>query len=366
LIDTTIITGGAGFIGANFTRHALARSDARLVIIDKLTYAGNLANIDDVLRNPRVRFIKADIADQDAMTSIFNEHQPASVVNFAADSHVDRSIDDPSPFIETNIVGAFTLLEVSRRYLARLDEGERRTFRFLHVSTDEVYGALGETGSFSESTPYSPNSPYAASKASADHLVRAWHETYQLPAIITNCSNNYGPYQFPEKLIPLMLLNALDGKPLPIYGDGGNVRDWLYVEDHCAGILLALRNGSPGARYNIGGGYERTNLQIVDRLCAEIERLLPASDNETLKRQGKTNYFDLKTFVPDRPGHDRRYAIDATKIRAELGWRPDYDFESGLEKTVRWYFENRGWCESVLAGKYERERLGLGAKRTLI
>ncbi|HKQ74194.1 MAG TPA: dTDP-glucose 4,6-dehydratase [Blastocatellia bacterium] len=357
-----IITGGAGFIGANFTRHALARSDARLVIIDKLTYAGNLANIDDVLRNPRVLFFKADIADRDAMTSIFNEHQPSSVVNFAAESHVDRSIDDPSPFIEANIVGAFTLLESSRRYLANCRDGARRAFRFLHVSTDEVYGALGETGYFSETTPYSPNSPYAASKASADHLVRAWHETYQLSAIITNCSNNYGPYQFPEKLIPLMLLNALEGKPLPIYGDGGNVRDWLYVEDHCAGILLALRNGTPGARYNIGGGNERTNLQIVDRLCAEIEVCLPASDNESLKRQGKTSYIELKTFVPDRPGHDRRYAIDATKIRSELGWEPDYDFESGLAKTVRWYFENREWCETVLAGKYERERLGLGAK----
>ena len=357
-----IITGGAGFIGANFSRHALARSDARLVIIDKLTYAGNLANIDDVLRNPRVRFLKADIADRDATTSIFNEHQPTSVVNFAAESHVDRSIDDPSPFIETNIVGAFTLLEVSRRYLAKFREDARQAFRFLHVSTDEVYGTLGETGSFTETTPYSPNSPYAASKASADQLVRAWHETYQLPAIITNCSNNYGPYQFPEKLIPLTLLNALDGKPLPIYGDGGNVRDWLYVEDHCAGILLALRNGKIGAKYNIGGAAERTNLQIVDLLCAEIEKVLPAADNGSLKQQGKMNYFELKTFVPDRPGHDRRYAIDSTKIREELGWKPDYDFESGLAMTVRWYIENRKWCETALAGKYERERLGLGAK----
>jgi len=361
LTDTMLITGGAGFIGANFARHVLARSGVRLVIIDKLTYAGNLANLDDVLRDPRVRFVKADIADKDAMISIFNESQPASVVNFAAESHVDRSIDDPTPFIETNIVGAFTLLEVSRGHLAKLSEGTRRAFRFLHVSTDEVYGSLPRTGSFSETTPYSPNSPYAASKASADHLVRAWHETYQLPAIITNCSNNYGPYQFPEKLIPLMLLNALDGKPLPIYGDGGNVRDWLYVEDHCSGILLALLSGKPGARYNIGGGGEQTNLQIVDRVCSEIENVLPAADNGAMKRQGKTSYFELKTFVPDRPGHDRRYAIDSAKIRAELGWKPDYDFESGLAKTVRWYFENRKWCETVLAGKYERERLGLGA-----
>jgi len=356
-----LITGGAGFIGANFARHVLSRSDDRLVIVDKLTYAGNLANIEDVLRDPRVHFVKADIADKEAMISIFNEHRPTSVVNFAAETHVDRSIDDPSPFVETNVVGAFTLLEVSRRYLARSNDGARRAFRFLHVSTDEVYGALGETGLFSETTPYAPNSPYAASKASADHLVRAWHETYQLPAIITNCSNNYGPYQFPEKLIPLTLLNAIEGKPLPIYGDGGNVRDWLYVEDHCAGILLALRNGKPGEKYNIGGGNERTNLQIVDRLCAEIENVLPAADNEILRLQGKKNYFELKTFVPDRPGHDHRYAIDATKIRAELGWKPDCDFESGLAKTVRWYFENREWCETVLAGKYGRERLGLSA-----
>ena len=356
-----LITGGAGFIGSNFARHVLAVSDARLVIIDKLTYAGNLANIDDVLRDPRVRFVKADIADRDAMISIFNEHRPTSAVNFAADSHVDRSIDNPSPFIETNVVGAFTLLEVSRRCLAESTESARRAFRFLHISTDEVYGSLSETGAFSEATPYAPNSPYAASKASADHLVRAWHETYQLPAIITNCSNNYGPYQFPEKLIPLMLLNAIDGKPLPIYGDGGNVRDWLYVEDHCAGILLALRYGKPGEKYNIGGGNERTNLQIVNQLCVEIENLLPAADNGALKRQGKKTYFELKTFVRDRPGHDRRYAIDATKIREELGWKPNYGFESGLAKTVRWYIENRNWCETVLAGKYDRERLGLSA-----
>lgn len=361
MTDVIVITGGAGFIGANFVRHALAWTDARLVIIDKLTYAGNPANIDDVLKNPRVHFVKADIADNDAMNSIFNEHKPSSMVNFAAESHVDRSIDDPSPFIETNIVGAFTLLEVSRKYLAKLSESARHAFRFLHVSTDEVYGTLGETGLFSETTPYAPNSPYAASKASADHLVRAWHETYQLPAIITNCSNNFGPYQFPEKLIPLMTLNALEGNPLPIYGDGGNVRDWLYVEDHCAGILLALRHGKPGEKYNIGGGNERTNLQIVDRLCTEIEKHLPAADNESLKRQGKKSYYELKTFVADRPGHDRRYAIDATKIRRELGWKADYDFESGLGKTVRWYFENRRWCEIALAGKYERERLGLGA-----
>jgi dTDP-glucose 4,6-dehydratase len=363
-MQTFIVTGGAGFIGANFVRYALAKTDARLVIVDKLTYAGNLASLpslDAARLDPRIQFVEADIADKDAMHSVFGAHQPTAVVNFAAESHVDRSIDDPSPFIETNIVGTFDLLEAARKYTAKLDEQQQPAFRFLHVSTDEVYGSLGQTGLFSETTPYAPNSPYAASKASADHLVRAWHETFGLPTIITNCSNNYGPLQFPEKLIPLMVLNALDGKRLPIYGDGGNIRDWLYVEDHCAGILLALQNGQPGEKYNIGGGNERTNLQIVDRICAEVEKVLPAVENSALKAQGKTSYQELKVFVADRPGHDKRYAIDASKIRAELGWQPAYDFESGLAKTIRWYFENRNWCETVLAGKYERERLGLSA-----
>lgn len=359
-MTTIIVTGGAGFIGANFVRYALEHIAARLIIVDKLTYAGNLASLESTFGDSRVRFIKADITVKEVMTTIFREFQPDAVVNFAAESHVDRSIDDPSPFIETNIVGTFALLEVARKYLAAQPEDKQRAFRFLHVSTDEVYGSLGETGLFSETTPYAPNSPYAASKASADHLVRAWHETYDLPTVITNCSNNYGPLQFPEKLIPLMVLNALDGKPLPIYGDGGNIRDWLYVEDHCAGLLLALQHGQPGGKYNIGGGNERTNLQIVDRICAEVEAIFPAAENPALKAQGKTSYQDLKTFVADRPGHDKRYAIDASKIRAELGWQPGYDFEAGLAKTIRWYFENRNWCETVLAGKYERERLGIG------
>ncbi len=359
-MPTIIVTGGAGFIGANFVRYALSHTDARLVIVDKLTYAGNLASLKGALDDPRVQFIQADIADKDAMAAVFRDSQPTAVVNFAAESHVDRSIDDPSPFIETNIAGTFVLLEAARKHTAKLSDQARRAFRFLHVSTDEVYGSLGETGLFSETTPYAPNSPYAASKASADHLVRAWHETFGLPTIITNCSNNYGPLQFPEKLIPLMLLNALDGKPLPIYGDGGNVRDWLYVEDHCAGILMALQHGQPGDKYNIGGGNERTNLQIVDRICAEVEAILPAAENPALKALGKTSYQDLKTFVADRPGHDKRYAIDAGKIRAELGWQAAYDFEAGLAKTIRWYFENRKWCETVLAGKYGRERLGVG------
>jgi dTDP-glucose 4,6-dehydratase len=358
-----IVTGGAGFIGANFVNWLLASTDSKIVIIDKLTYAGNLANIEGALKGPRVHFIQADIADYDAIDSVFRAHRPSAVVNFAAESHVDRSIDDPSPFIQTNIVGTFVLLEVARRYFAALKEEEKRAFRFLHVSTDEVYGTLGETGMFCETTPYAPNSPYAASKASADHLMRAYRETFGLPAIVTNCSNNYGPYQFPEKLIPLMLLNALEGKPLPIYGDGGNVRDWLYVEDHCAGILLALQNGKPGEKYNIGGGNERTNLQIVDLICGEVEKIRPATDNPLLREQGKKSYFELKSFVSDRPGHDRRYAIDAAKIRGELGWKPAHDFEAGLAKTIRWYCDNRAWCQKVLDGKYQRERLGVGATR---
>jgi dTDP-glucose 4,6-dehydratase len=359
-METMIVTGGAGFIGANFVRYALSNTDARVVVVDKLTYAGNLVTLAEPMDDPRFAFVKADIADREAMALVFREHRPTAVVNFAAETHVDRSIDDPGPFVETNIVGAYVLLETARRYVAGLSEAERAAFRFLHVSTDEVYGTLGATGLFSEETPYAPNSPYAASKASADHLVRAYHETYGLPAIITNCSNNYGPYQFPEKLIPLVTLNAIEGKRLPIYGDGGNVRDWLYVEDHCAGVLLALRSGRAGEKYNIGGAGERTNLQVVDAICAALDELLPAAENPALAEQGKKSYAELKTFVEDRPGHDRRYAIDATKIRRELGWQPATDFTSGITRTVRWYINNRQWCETVQADKYRRERLGVG------
>ena len=358
---TVIVTGGAGFIGSNFVRYLLAQTDSRVVVVDKLTYAGNLASIDDVLKDARVTFVRADITDRNAIEEIFRTVAPSTVVNFAAESHVDRSIDNPLPFIESNIVGTFVLLEVSRQYLKDKGSVASSGFRFLHVSTDEVYGSLGPEGLFSETTPYAPNSPYAASKASADHLVRAYYETYGLPALITNCSNNYGPYQFPEKLIPLMTLNAIEGKPLPIYGDGSNVRDWLYVEDHCTGIGLALENGRPGEKYNIGGGNERTNLQIVDALCAVLDELSPAANNQALVREGRASYNDLKTFVADRPGHDRRYAIDSTRIQRELGWRPKHDFESGLKETVRWYLDNRDWCTKVLADKYQRERLGLAA-----
>jgi dTDP-glucose 4,6-dehydratase len=356
-MDTWIVTGGAGFIGSNFVRLALSRCEARIVVVDKLTYAGNLESLADVADHARFHFVKADIADRAALDQILREHRPSAILNFAAETHVDRSIDGPAAFIQTNVCGAFELLDAARLHLAQLDGAARRRFRFLHVSTDEVYGSLGPTGAFHEGTPYDPNSPYAASKASADHLVRAFYATYAVPALLTNCSNNYGPYQYPEKLIPLMILNAIDGRRLPIYGDGGNVRDWLHVADHCEGLLLVLERGRPGERYNLGGGEERSNLEIVDSLCAQLEQILPAARNPAL---AGAEYASLKTFVPDRPGHDRRYAIDASKIHGELGWRPQRDLAKGLGETVRWYLEHREWCEEVQAGRYARERLGLG------
>jgi dTDP-glucose 4,6-dehydratase len=356
---TWLVTGGAGFIGCNFVRMALAKTDAHIAVLDKLTYAGNLANLADVASDRRFTFVRADIADREAVSAVFREHQPSAVINFAAESHVDRSIDDPADFVRTNVVGAFELLEAARRQLSGADAAARERFRFLHVSTDEVYGSLGPTGAFCETTPYEPNSPYSASKAGADHLVRAYHATYGVPALITNCSNNYGPYQFPEKLIPLMLLNALEAKPLPIYGDGRNVRDWLYVEDHCAGILLALERGRPGERYNLGGFGERANVEIVDALCAELERVHPAAENPALARAGVAAYADLKRFVADRPGHDRRYAIDSARAQQELGWRPAHDLAAGLAATVQWYLDHREWCDVVQSGRYRRERLGL-------
>ena len=356
--ETILVTGGAGFIGSNFVRHALARTDARIVVVDKLTYAGNVASLADVSSQPRYAFVQADVADREAVRAFFREHRPTAVVNFAAETHVDRSIDDPASFVRTNVTGTFELLEAARLFLRESPEAAAG-FRFLHVSTDEVYGTLGATGAFSETTPYAPNSPYAASKAGADHLVRAYHETYRLPTLLTNCSNNYGPFQFPEKLIPLMILNAVEGKSLPIYGDGGNVRDWLYVLDHCEGILLVLQRGVTGGRYNLGGGNERTNLQVVDALCEALEAELPAARNPSLAARGLAAYSGLKTFVADRPGHDRHYAIDAAKIRRELGWAPRHAFEEGLRETVRWYLANRAWCEAVQSGSYRRERLGL-------
>ena len=362
VVETLIVTGGAGFIGSNFVRHVLSHTPWRVVVVDKLTYAGNRANLADVETSARWgdrhAFVHADIADGPAMQKAFEQHLPTFVVNFAAETHVDRSIDGPRAFLETNLGGTFELLEASRALLRRAP-ALRNGFRFLHVSTDEVYGTLDATGRFSETTPYAPNSPYAATKAGADHLVRAYFETYELPTLITNCSNNYGPYQYPEKLIPLMVLNALDGKPLPIYGDGRNVRDWIYVEDHCAGVLRALERGRPGQKYNLGGNTERDNLTIVDTLCSILEKLAPAKSNLALRKQGMSDYAQLKTFVADRPGHDRRYAIDATKARAELEWEARETLDSGLARTVAWYLENRAWCETVQSGKYSRQRLGL-------
>jgi dTDP-glucose 4,6-dehydratase len=359
-MEIILVTGGAGFIGCNFVRLALAGGGVRVVVLDKLTYAGSLENLADVLGDPNLEFVEGDIADRGTVRRLLAEKRPSKIVNFAAESHVDRSIDDASAFIQTNIVGAFELLEASRHHLATLGEAERRAFRFLHVSTDEVYGSLGPTGAFTETTAYAPNSPYSASKAAADHLVRAYHETYGLPALLTNCSNNYGPFQFPEKLIPLMVLNALDGRPLPIYGDGGNVRDWIHVEDHCRGVLEVLRRGVPGEKYNLGGRSERTNLQIVDTICDLVESEHPAAGNPALAGRGIASYRDLRKFVADRPGHDRRYAIDDAKIERELGWAPRQSFEEGLRATVRWYLGHRDWCEAVQSGRYGRERLGLG------
>jgi dTDP-glucose 4,6-dehydratase len=359
-MESVLVAGGAGFIGSHFVRLLLARTDARVVVLDRLTYAGNLASLADVRAHPRFAFVQGDIADRATVEALLEQHRPDAVVNLAAETHVDRSIDGPRPFVETNLVGAFELLDAARRYLDTREPARRARFRFLHVSTDEVYGSLGPTGRFAEASPYAPNSPYAASKAGADHLVRAYHETYGLPSLVTNCSNNYGPFQYPEKLIPLMTLNAVEGRPLPLYGDGGNVRDWLHVEDHCAALLLVLRHGVAGSRYNVGAGDERTNLEIVDGICAALESIRPAAANPALAGRGVARYADLRTFVPDRPGHDRRYAIDAARLTTELGWRPTHRFGDGLRATVAWYVEHRDWCATVLAGKYGRERLGLG------
>jgi len=361
--STWLITGGAGFIGANFVRWTLDhRPDVHVIVMDKLTYAGRTENLpsEDELDGRNFIFRKGDIASRSDVEALFSEFHPDVILNFAAESHVDRSIDGPRTFIETNIGGTFELLEAARQQFERLDENERARFRFLHVSTDEVYGSLGPTGFFTELTPYAPNSPYSASKAGADLLVRAYHHTYGLPTITTNCSNNYGPYQLPEKLIPLMTMNALDGQPLPIYGDGTNVRDWIFVEDHCAGIAAALERGRPGEQYAFGGESERSNLQVVDAICHTLEGLRPSGENEKLRSQGLERYDELRRFVEDRPGHDQRYAIDATKARTELDWTPQHDFETGIAKTIRWYLDHEDWRASVQSGDDLRTRRGLG------
>ena len=350
-MKTILVTGGAGFIGGCFARQVVADRAARVVNLDKLTYAGNLQSLEPVRDDPLHVFVRGDIADRGLVDRLLDEFRPAAIVHCAAESHVDRSIDGPRAFLQTNVAGSFELLEAARAYWERLDAAERQAFRFLQVSTDEVYGSLGPTGKFTEQSPYTPNSPYAASKAAADHFVRAFHHTYGLPTLVTHCSNNYGPYQFPEKLIPLMVLNALEGKPLPVYGDGGNVRDWLYVEDHARALWRVLEAGRPGEAYNIGGDAERTNLQVVEAVCAAVEALRPGLPHAPCRA--------LIRHVRDRPGHDRRYAIDPTKVRRELGWRPAVDFAEGLERTVRWYLEHPDWVAAVCSGSYRRERLGL-------
>jgi dTDP-glucose 4,6-dehydratase len=344
--DSILVTGGAGFIGSNFVLSWLGASGGPVVNLDQLTYAGNLENLSSVAANPAYTFVQGDICDAEFITRLLREHRPRAVVHFAAESHVDRSILGPEAFLRTNIHGTFTLLRSAREYYDSLVEEERMRFRFLHVSTDEVYGTLTpEAPAFHEETPYAPNSPYAASKASSDHLVRAWVHTYGLPAIITNCSNNYGPYQFPEKLIPLMIANAVQGKALPVYGDGQQVRDWLYVEDHCRALAAVLARGRVGETYNIGGGNQRSNLEVVTTVCALLDELVPESKFKP--------HVELVKYVTDRPGHDRRYAIDARKLERELGWRAQESFETGLRKTVQWYLANAGWVERVTSGAYQ-------------
>jgi dTDP-glucose 4,6-dehydratase len=356
-MKTMIVTGGAGFIGCNFVRMVLAKTDWMVVVFDRLTYAGNILNLRGVEGNPRFAFVLGDIGDIAALNLLLNQWQPEAIVNFAAQTHVDRSIDGPREFLETNVIGTFQLLEAARQFWSERDS--RNRFRFLHVSTDEVYGTLGDRGKFTENTPYAPNSPYAASKASSDHFVHAYHATYGLPTLITNSSNNYGRYQFPEKLIPLTILRAVSGNRLAIYGDGRNVRDWLYVDDHCDGILAVLERGRVGQRYNVGGCGEKTNLGIVEEVCTVLEDLLPASRNPCLVAEGIASYSDLKTFVPDRPGHDFRYAVDFSRMARELQWQPRVNLAQGLRLTTSWYLLNREWCDNVQSGNYSGERLGL-------
>jgi len=343
----TLVTGGAGFIGSNFLLRWMEREGTPVINLDKLTYAGNLRNLESIASDSRYEFVHGDINDRDLVRRLLNERQPRAIVHFAAESHVDRSIRGPDEFIRTNVLGTFSLLEETRAYWSDMVEGDRAAFRFLHVSTDEVYGSLGlQDPPFRETTAYAPNSPYSASKAASDHLIRAYHHTYQLPVLTTNCSNNYGPYQFPEKLIPLMILNARAGRPLPVYGDGKNVRDWLYVGDHCEAIRTVLERGTVGETYNVGGRSEQPNIEIVETVCAILDELCP-NDPVMPHRQ-------LITFVKDRPGHDRRYAIDARKIETELGWRPRETFETGIRKTVRWYLEHEDWVREVTSGAYRQ------------
>lgn len=351
-MKTILVTGGAGFIGSAVIRQYINDTEHKVVNLDALTYAGNLESLSEVSGDSRYHFEHANICDKNSLQNIFNKYQPDAVMHLAAESHVDRSIDGPAAFIETNIVGTYNLLDVSKKYWDELNPEKKSQFRFHHVSTDEVYGDLEDTGLFTEETSYEPSSPYSASKASSDHLVRAWYRTYDFPVVVTNCSNNYGGYQFPEKLIPLVTLNALEGEPLPIYGTGMQVRDWLHVDDHACALRLVLEEGKLGETYNIGGHNEKTNMDVVKTICALLDKLVPDSPH--------IPHFSLVTYVKDRPGHDLRYAIDADKIANELGWTPQETFESGIEKTIKWYLENDEWCQHVLDGSYQGERLGLG------
>ena len=349
-----LLTGGAGFIGSAVVRHIIKNTDDEVLNLDKLTYAGNLESLSEISGNPRYQFQQVDICDADKLADVFTMFKPDVVMHLAAESHVDRSIDGPTAFIQTNIVGTYTLLEAARQYWQGLEESKKTHFRFHHISTDEVYGDLeGTTDLFTETTSYAPSSPYSASKASSDHLVRAWHRTYGLPVIVTNCSNNYGPYHFPEKLIPLVILNALDAKPLPVYGNGQQIRDWLFVEDHARALYKVVTEGVVGETYNIGGHNEKQNIEVVKTICKILDELKPQANGQA--------YASLITFVKDRPGHDLRYAIDATKIAKELGWVPEETFETGIRKTVLWYLENLEWCRRVQDGSYQRERLGVSA-----
>jgi len=352
-MNTILVTGGAGFMGSNFVLNWLARENGRVINLDSLTYAGNLDTLQDILEHPLHNFVHGNICDTKLVANCLYEEQPDAIVHFAAESHVDRSIDGPAPFIQTNIIGTFTLLEAARKYLGSVSSEKAARFRFIHISTDEVYGSLGVEGLFDENSPLSPNSPYAASKASSDLLVRSYFQTYGIPVITTNCSNNYGKYQFPEKLIPMIILNAREGKPFPVYGDGENIRDWLYVEDHSEAIRCVLERGVVGETYNIGGNNEKTNLEVVHSICDLLDNMLPKSVH--------VPFSSLITFVEDRPGHDRRYGMDTRKILQVLDWRPKETFQSGLEKTVHWYLQNIEWCNRVTSGAYRRERLGLAA-----
>ena len=387
-----LVTGGAGFIGSAVIRHIINSTEDEVINVDKLTYAGNLESLSPVSDSDRYSFEQVDICNRSELDRVFASYQPDAVMHLAAESHVDRSIDGPAAFIETNIVGTYTLLEAARHYWKSIKKADESSFRFHHISTDEVYGDLeGPEDLFTETTPYDPSSPYSASKASSDHLVRAWSRTYGLPTVITNCSNNYGPYHFPEKLIPLMILNALEGKPLPVYGDGQQIRDWLYVEDHARALYLVATKGIIGETYNIGGHNEKTNLDVVTTICNLLEEIVPYSSRHSdtsdrsegsssstpiptnrhscagrnLKKEHPNNYKDLITFVEDRPGHDLRYAIDASKIEKQLGWKPRETFESGIRKTVEWYLDNQTWCERVQDGSYQRERLGVAGEEGL-